>query len=535
MSLNFIRNRHSWFIRGILIVIAVAFIIGIGYNLSDFGAITNVPERAAAKVNGEDVSLVNFYIMRDSLKRQIAEGGEVPEEYMNQINVIALNQLINLKLLAQKARSLGFRVTDEELGSAITSDPNFQIDGKFVGWERYKQLVEEVLHQEVGEYENSYRERLLAGKLARFLDETAIITDENLLDVYNKQNEKVNLYYIAFPAADFAGSYTPGEEEIKDYYEKHKGELKTAETRRIRYVTLTPETFEKSVVVSEDEIGSYYNAYPEEFKSQDGKQIPLSEAKADIESKLKAQKSEALRQQLAARIDNPGEGGPAGIDALAKEYSIETINESKPFTITDIMAEVPPMVTRQAFGSEKGAVSLIPVGTSIWVVEVTGITPPREKTPDEAKGDITAALKSEKSVQIARSKADEALKKLKGVKSESLPAEAKKLGLELKETGLFSRSERVPQLNSQVIGSDAFELDAKAGVPNRIYDDRDKFVIISIKELKSADPGDFDEVKGALMEQELDEQRSQVIQNMIQDMRRQAEIIPNNKLFPAQG
>ena len=40
---------------------------------------------------------------------------------------------------------------------------------------------------------------------------------------------------------------------------------------------------------------------------------------------------------------------------------------------------------------------------------------------------------------------------------------------------------------------------------------------------------------GFLMQQELDKQRSQVIQKVIQDMRRQAEIIPNNKLFPAQG
>jgi hypothetical protein len=72
-------------------------------------------------------------------------------------------------------------------------------------------------------------------------------------------------------------------------------------------------------------------------------------------------------------------------------------------------------------------------------------------------------------------------------------------------------------------------------VPNRIYDDRDKFVIISVKELKSANPADFDAVRGALMQQELDKQRSQVIQKVIQEMRRQAEIVPNNKLFPAQG
>jgi hypothetical protein len=168
-------------------------------------------------------------------------------------------------------------------------------------------------------------------------------------------------------------------------------------------------------------------------------------------------------------------------------------------------------------------------------MEVTSVTPPREQTFEEAKSNITATLKHEKSLEMAKSKAEETVKKLRGVKNENLPAEAKKLGLQLKETGLFSRSEKVPQLNSPIIGSDAFELDVKAGVPNRIYDDKDKFVIISVKELKSANPGDFDEARGALMQQELDKQRSQVIQKMIQDMRRQAEIVPNNKLFPAQG
>ncbi|MEW6144801.1 MAG: SurA N-terminal domain-containing protein [Thermodesulfobacteriota bacterium] len=534
MSLNFIRNRHSWFIRGILILIAVAFIIGIGYNLSDFGAITDVPNRTAAKVNGEDVSIVNFYLMRDSLKRQFGGEGEIPAEYLDQINIIALNQLINLKLLAQKAKSLGFRVTDEELDNAIKSDPSFQIDGKFVGSDRYKQFVEQAFQQDIGEFENWYRERLLAAKFAGFLDETALITEENLLDVYERQNEKINLYYITFSGQDSAGSYTPGEEEIKLYYQSHKGDLKTAETRQIRYFTLSPETFEKNVTVTEDEISSYYNAYPEEFKTVDGKQVPLAEAKKDIESRLKAQKAEGLRQQFLSRLDNAGSES-AGIDALAKEYSAETIKESGPFSLNDNPGDIPPMVTRQAFGTDKGKVAMIPVGTSIWVMEVVQITPPREKTFEEAKEEAAESIKREKSKDVARKKAEESLKKLKGVKDENLPAEAQKLGLELKETGFFSRSESVPQLNSRLLSSEAFELDPESGVPNRIYDDADKFYIISVKEVKSASPEDFNGAKDALMEQELQNQRSQVIQRMIQDLRRQAEIVPNTKIFPSQG
>ena len=534
MSLNFIRNRHSWFIRGILMLIAFAFIIGIGYKLSDFGAITNVPNRTAAEVNGEDVSLVNFYLMRDSLKTQFGQEGEIPQEYMNQINIIALNQLINLKLLAQEAKELGFKVTDEELDSAIKSDPSFQIDGKFVGRDRYKQFVEQAYKQDVGEFENSYRERLLASKLAEFIDETAIITDENLFSLYQQENEEVNLYYITFSGKEYINSYTPSEEDIKQYYQKHKSELKTAETRKVRHFTLSPDAFEKSVKVSDGEVTSYYNAYTEEFKSEDGKQLPLSEVKKDVESKLKAQKGEGVRQQLMSRME-ASDGLNNGIDSLAKEYAVESITESKPFAVNEIIADIPPMVTRQAFGIEKGKVTILPVGTNIWVLEVTDIIPPREKSFEEAKAQAAKSLIEEKSIQQTKKKAEESLKKLSGVKNEKLPAEAKKLGLELKETGYLSRSERVPGINSQRLGAEAFELDVKSGVPNRIYTDGDKFYIISVKEIKSADPEDFKEAKTALMEQELQKQRSQVIQKMIQDLRRQAEIIPSNELFPSQG
>jgi hypothetical protein len=168
-------------------------------------------------------------------------------------------------------------------------------------------------------------------------------------------------------------------------------------------------------------------------------------------------------------------------------------------------------------------------------MEVTEVTPPREKTFEEAKEEAAESIKREKSKEAAKKNAEESLMKLKGMNNKNLPAEAKKLGLELKETGFFSRSERVPQLNSHMLSAEAFELDPESGVPNRIYVDADKFYILSVKEVKSASPDEFNGVKDALMEEELQKQRSQVIQKMIQDLRRQAEIIPNTKLFPSQG
>ncbi|MEQ9619373.1 MAG: SurA N-terminal domain-containing protein [Deltaproteobacteria bacterium] len=534
MSLDLIRNKHSWFTKGVLIVIAVTFVLGIGYNLADWGAITHVPSQTAAEVNGEPISLISFNMYREGLKRQLnQEGGELPEQYATQIDGIALSQLINLKLMSQKARDLGFNVTDDDLSDAIHSDPAFQSEGRFVGKEQYEQIIRKYFNQDVGEFENAYRDEILARKLSNFIEETAVVTDDEIYNVFKKENDKVNLYYIAFPAEDFGDEYSPTEEEIAEYYENNKGQLKTPELREIRHIVLGAENFGQNLNVTDEEIASYYEAYSEEFLSEEGEPLPFEDVKGEIEANLKNGRGEALRQEFLASLENPEEEGKT-IDSIAEEFSV-TINESEPVSARESLNLVPPAVARQIFSMEKGRTTIIPVGTALWVTELKEVIPPREKTLEEAREDITAALKSEKSKELARSKANETLEKLKTVKSDRIKAEAEKLGLEVKETGYFSRVETIPDINVNELREEAFELDEGSGVSDKIHANRDKFYIVALKEKQDAKSEEFELKREELRELELAKQRSEIIRNWLQDMRRQAEIIPNSDLFPAQG
>jgi len=533
MSLDLIRNKHSWFTKGILILITVTFVIGIGYQLADWDTLTGVPNRTAAKVNGEDIGLANFYTFRDNLRKQLSQQGELPPGYEEQIDMIAINQLINMKLLAQKAKDLGFKVTDEELNEAITTNPAFQIDGQFVGKDMYENYIQQALNQDVGGFESSYREDLLVDKLRRFIEETTIVTDESLLDSYNKQNEKINLYYIPFKSGDYAEAYAPTDEEIDKYYKAHKSKYMTPEIRTFRYTTIDPQTFEKSITVTDDEISSYYNAYSEEFLSDEGNPKPLSEVKAEIESKLKAQRGEVLRQQFISELQDPEAEGKT-FDDIASEYSA-TVNESAPVSAKESLQIFPPSIVRQVYGLNKETTAVIPVGTTLWVVETKEITLPREETLEESKDQVIADLKRQKSNETARKKAQEALSSLKSAKKENLQAEAKKRGLELKETGYFSRMDRIPEINVPDLQTTAFEIDANSAVSGKVYGNTNTFYIVSVKDKQKADEETFELTKALLKEEELEKQQSEIIRNMIIDMRRQSEILPNPELFPTQG
>jgi len=532
MNLEMIRRRHKWLTLAILIIISVAFIFGIGSFVSgDFGAITGGPTGSAAEVNGEEISIREYMLERENMRRQFSQGQELPQAAIDIINQRALDQLVDYKLLAQKARELGFAITNEEFNNAIHSDPSFQVDGQFVGVERYKNFIEQGLNQNLTDFENYYKERLLAQKLARFIGETVVVTDEKLINIYNLQNETINLNYIEFSSDDFISSEAPSEEEIAKYYEQNKSNFKADELRKIRYLILEPETFENKVKVTEEEINAYYNAYPEEFQTEEGTLIPFEEAKDSVESNLKGQRAEVVREEFLQTAQDP----QANLEQIAKDNSIESINESKSFGRSEKMDDIPPQIVMSAFSQEKENLAVVPVGTSIWVLELSEISEPKEKALEEVKPEIIAAINNLKAKSKARTKANQALAKLKTAKKDEIAGKTEELGLSLSETGPFNRMESVPKINIEQIKSEAFETLGENVTLGKVYENNSSFYVVMIKDRASAKPEDFELEKETLREQELQTERNDLLLKWIQTLRREAKITRNEELFPAQG
>ena len=535
MDLELIRRRHKWLTLTILVFIGAVFIFGMGSFVTDFGLYSTGVRGVAAEVNGEEISMNEYVLERDNMRRQFSQSGqELPQTAIDIINMRALNQLIDFKLLAQKAKEIGLMVTDEEFNNAIHSDPTFQVDGKFVGAEGYRNFIEQGLKMNVTDFENFYRDRLLAQKLGLFIGETVMVTDQKLLNKYNLQNEKANLYYIKFSASDFQNREDPTDEEIDRYYQRKKADFQTDELRTIRYIVLEPETFENSIEISDEELQAYYNAYPEEFQSEDGATLSFDEAKADVESNLKSQRAEATSREF---LDNFGISADTDktLDQIAQDHGVSSINDSSPFTRTQTTGSMPPVVVNKAYSMQQDSLAIVPVGTSTWVVELKNISEPREKTIEEARQEIVAALNDQKSKNQARQKANKALASLRSAKKDQIKDKAKEQGYELKETGAFTRVDRIPEINLEEVKSEVFELDQEGATLSRVYDNNNDYYVLILKERIDADQEEFESAKEDLMQQELQTQRTEVLQKWLQNLRREANIEPNSNLFPAQG
>ncbi len=531
-----LRKSESWFTRGILILLATTFVLGFGFSISKFSGLDGgrgVPQGVAAEVNGEKIALLDFYKARDRIYRQYREQGEIPEWALSFIARGALDQLINLKLMAQKARELGFRVTDEELSEAIRSNPAFQVDGRFIGVEAYRSYVERALNESVGEFESGYREELLAQKLLNFIDETAKITDEELFNLYRTQNERANLYFIVFSSEDFMDSFSPSEEEIKGYYEEHRGEFKTPELRSIRYVALNPEDLKRRVSVSEEEVRAYYDTYPNEFRSSDGEGIrPFSDVKDEIREKMQKRKEDAIRGELLKSLGGLIKKEP--LDVIARENGVENVREGGPFSADEKLNDIPSQIVGRAFSIGKGEKTFSQVGDTVWIFEVTNVIPPHEEDFKEAREEVIKRIKSIKARESARVKAEEVLNRAR-TSGEELGEVARSLGLKLEETGYFSRLEGVPKIDSDDLRIDAFLLDKEDPLASKIYSANDRFYVVSLKDKQGVDLKGFEEKKAELKEKELSRLRREFYTDWIQKLRRESKIVVNESLFSPKG
>lgn len=531
MALDFLRGSENWFTRGVLVLLALTFIFGFGFSLTHFGSINKVSQGTAAEVNGEKISLMDFYRARENLYRQFQqqqEGVELPEGALNYIGFTALNQLIELRLMVQKAKELGFRVTDKELSESIRTNPALQIDDQFIGAEAYRNFIEQQFKVSIGEFERNYRDELLAEKVKNFMLDTVKVTDEELFNSFKMQNEKADVYFVAFSPESYIGSYSPTEEEVKKYYDDHKADFKASEQRTIRYFTISPDVLEKKVNVSDEEIKAYYDAYPDEFKT-DGSLKPLSEVKEEIAGKLRRQRSGLMRSDLLKNIQ--ADLKDESIDKIAEKNGAEKVKESRKLSENERSEDFPAPIVNSAFSIKKGEKTLVPVAGNIWVIEVADVIAPKERSFEEVKEDVTQSLKLAKAKEAARAGAEEALKKAKaagGVEKVQEP-------INVEETGYFSRVESLPKIDSDEARTDSFFLDSQNPVAGKVYEAQGKFYIISFKDKQPVSVEEFESKKEDLRENEINQRRTALYLDWVKKLRKESKTIVNDKLFNMPG
>ncbi|HEX9126622.1 MAG TPA: SurA N-terminal domain-containing protein [Methylomirabilota bacterium] len=419
-------------LKFILLVVIVAFIAtslffyGSG-SLGRDGARAGAP----ATVNGEDIPPARLQRMQRNYieyYRRAYRQDITPEmaERMG-LNQQVISDLIQEALIIQQAKREGITVSDEELRLRIQSIPAFQEDGRF-SRDRYLAQLKQA-RIEPGEFETEVRRDLVRQKMEALIKDGIKVSEGEVDQAYMTRFERVRADWAYVETGPLMAQVTVSDADAEAYVKSHESQFSRPERRRIQYVLLAPKAFAKAV--SDGEAEAYYKEHRVEFEKP--KRLKTAHilvrvpptGGSEAENKSKAKVEEAIRRAKAGE----------DFGKLAKELSEDTATAPQGGDLGFVgKGEMVPQFEEAVFALKKGEMSPQPVRTPFGyhAIKVSDVQDGGVQPFGEVAAKIKEKLAAERSEHAAQAKTDEARPALAAAKD--FAAEAKKLGLDVKET-----------------------------------------------------------------------------------------------------
>ncbi|CAN5587918.1 peptidylprolyl isomerase [soil metagenome] len=474
---------------------------------STLGANLARSEETAAKVSGEYITVGDLARQKESYSR-FSQGRPLPAKTL-------LNGMIGGRIARVEAERLGLTASDAEVAAAIREQFKPQ-DGKPFDQKRYEQNVIEQAGS-ISTFEESIRDDLSANKLRAFLSSGVNVSEQELLEDFQRKNTKFDVSYVAVNTADLAQSITPTEQELREYFDKNKQSYYiSVPQKKIRYVFVNTNKIGERLNISEADLRAEYDKLPEDKKKAGvlGQEIVLRIPKPELETQV-LEKANQLSERLKR------DGGLVTEQAfadLAKGQSENAASASRGGKLTGPVKENPNNPTdpyQRLISMQPGEVTEPISYQGRYFILRRGEDVP--KSFEEAKKEIEVSLRNRRAYGVAAELAQKVAESLKQTKDVQMTAaefagEANMSVSEMvRETGYVKPGDDVENVGvspqfEEGIGSLQNQNDVGEKIPVQ-----NGFAIPLLADKKEPRDSEFDEVKSQIVEVvKLEKARSQV-------------------------
>ena len=229
---------------------------------------------------------------------------------------------------------------------------------------------------------------------------------------------------------------------------------------------------------------------------KDSIKAPLVLSKADQQASDEADKlSAAIRRSSKVSLDD-----------LAKQFPLE-LGQTRPVSATDSILELgnSKEVKDAIFRLREGEVSLpIQIDRGYAVLSLQNVQPAHQGTLEEVHDRVVSDLKQEKATQLARTDAEELVKRVKA--GEKFDIAAKSLSFDPKTTDPINRAGSISGVASGAQLAPAFQL--KAGDVAAPVNLGANWLVYRVADKQEPNPADFEAQRQQLTEQALQDKRS---------------------------
>ncbi|SDJ95543.1 peptidyl-prolyl cis-trans isomerase D [Ferrimonas sediminum] len=412
----------------ILGAVILSFALSGIYSYLGSGAQVN-----AVTVNGEDITRYDLdKALQNEQGRLRQQMGEMFDtlsadaNWMASVRQSVLERMIAERLIDQKAKDLGLRVSDEQIKQAIVVMPEFQQDGVFNN-DRYQAVLRQV-NMTPDQLATMIGRDMVRNQLLRTLLGSEIVTTEQALSLVSLQQQQRDFRYLTIAKADFEAGVAISDEQIQAFYDKNLDRFATAEQVSLEYVELTVEQLMKDVDASEEAIQAYYDGHQNLYQKPERRLAAHILIEGDDDA-AKAKADDAL-----ARIRG-GESFAEVAKTASDDFSADNGGELDWFE----QGVMDPEFDQALFGQDKGQVSeVLKTDYGYQIVLTKDVETGAVAPLAEVRADIETAVKSEQA-QERFYELQQLLADVSFQIPENLEDAALEVGGEVKSTELFNR------------------------------------------------------------------------------------------------
>jgi len=447
-----------------------------------------------ANVDGEPIPTIVFQKTRSAIEndmRQRFAGQASDEALASYVDQQALGSVLGQYLSEREAERAGLRVTAAEISSDIVNSPTWQKDGRFVGVQAYRKILE-MNRIKVAEFERERQKELAAEKLRSAVYALARVDDAEVDRRFRDEVERVDVEYVLLADTAFADAKPAAPAEVRSWYSSHASRFTTPEARRAVYILFDRESKAASLPVSDAEIKDAYEkgktttySHPDQRRASHILIKVPQDAPPEKDAEIKA-KAAALLARVRAGEDfatlarqnseDPGSAAAGGdLGFFGRNRMVKEFEDA-------------------AFSLSVGAVSdVVKSPFGYHIIKVTEARPAGVQPLDEVKAEIRRSLVVTKAQEEVRKSAEEFERKLAAQES-SFDKSASALGYKLADTGYFEKGSpagplgRLPQVEDAVFSLKPGGVSAPVTVPQGL-------AVFSLAEVRAPRPAPFDNVK----------------------------------------
>lgn len=407
------KQKESIIIKIVFVIIVLSFIGTIflvwGKGSDGMGGGSN---GYAAKVNGTRISLEEYQSAYQRIRNMYQQiyGQSLPPEMEKVLGLkkVALDGLIDNLLAIKEAKSLGIKVSKDEVASSIEAMPMFQKDGKF-NFDQYQQLLRSN-RMTAKDFEAGQEAEVVLKKVRQSIKDKAVVTDADTLAQYKKENDKVELEFVAYAPSDVLAEVKVSDADLNDYLQKNPNDFKTADKVALSYILLDPAAQAAKTVISEEEIQTFYQKNIDRWQGKDGIK-PLAEVKDKVKAEALKQKSAKLLFELAA--DTLYKNIKSGdINLIAGELK-QKVQETPLFAAVSPVASLTGEmdVIKKALELKQGELGgPIETAKGIYIIKAKERKLASVPPLAEIRKGVEEKAKAAKAVELAKKKAEDAAK-----------------------------------------------------------------------------------------------------------------------------